>query len=115
MMAHTPRERKQLLVRRIVESRRNDESVVFESGGHTVTYDDRTLEAEFDTGQRGRLDKLLDTYHVFKIKQPETRKAVENVVFLSVVTDAKHAADFIESLFRTVYREDERYELQAVA
>ena len=112
MTADTAGDRKQLLVRRIIEARRNDETVVFEADESVVEYDNRTVRIELDAGERDRLAELLDAYHVFKIKQPETRKAAEEMVYLSAVTDAKHAADFIEALFRTVYKASEGYELQ---
>jgi hypothetical protein len=113
MAADTPGERRQLLVRRIVESRRRGEATVFRAGDASVEYDDRTLRLEADPDERGRLDSLLSSYHVFKIKQPETRKAAEDVYYLSAVTDAKHAADFLEALFREVYGRGEGYELGA--
>jgi len=100
-----------MLVRRIVESRQRGEAAVFDAAGVSVEYDDRIIEIEADSGERDRLDSLLSAYHVFKIKQPETRKADDSVVYLSAVTDAKHATDFIEALFREVYRLGEGYEL----
>jgi len=113
MVARSPAERRQLLVRRIVESRRNGAGVVFGVGEVSVEYDDRVLRLAVDTDERDRLDAVLSEYHVFKIKQPETRKADDGVVYLSAVTDAKHAADFLEALFRDVYGLGEGYELRA--
>jgi hypothetical protein len=112
MAADTPGGRKRSFVRRIVESRRAGESVVFEAGGATIGYEDRTLRVELTSDERDRLEELLEAYHVFKIKQPETRKADGSIVYLSAVTDAKHAADFVEALFRDVYGLSEAYELQ---
>ncbi|MEF8778928.1 MAG: hypothetical protein V5A36_08450 [Natronomonas sp.] len=112
MTADTPGDRKQFFVRRIIESRQASESVVFEAEGATVEYEDRTLRVELSSDERDRLDESLEAYHVFKIKQPETRKADESIVYLSAVTDAKHAADFVEVLFRDVYELSEEYELQ---
>jgi hypothetical protein len=111
MAAQTPGERKQLLVRRLVEARRNDESAVFEAADVSLRYDDRTLRIELDAEERDRLSGLLDAYHVFKIQQPETRKAGDGIVYLSAVTDAKHAADFIDALFVDVYGHGEEYTL----
>jgi hypothetical protein len=113
MAADSPGERRQLLVRRIVESRRRDEATVFRAGDASVEYDDRVIRLDIEPGERDRLDALLSAYHVFKIKQPETRKAPEGVYYLSAVTDAKHAADFLEALFREVYGCGEGYELGA--
>ena len=113
MAADSPGERRQLLVGRIVESRQRGEAAIFDAGGVSVEYDDRVIRIEADPRERDRLDSLLSEYHVFKIKQPETRKADEGVVYLSAVTDAKHATDFIEALFREVYGLDGEYELRA--
>jgi hypothetical protein len=114
MVADTPGERKRMLVGRIVDSRRTGESVIFGTATASVEYDDRTIRLErIDEGDnRDRLESLLSEYHVLKIEQPETRKADDGIVYLSAVTDAKLAADFIESLFRTVYGGDEDYELR---
>ena len=113
MAADSPGERRQLLVRRIVESRRRGEATVLRAGDASVEYDDRVLRLDVDADERDRLDSLLSTYHVFKIKQPETRKAAEGVCYVSAVTDAKHAADFLEALFHEVYKRGEGYELRA--
>ena len=112
MAADSPDERRQVLVQRIVESRRRSEATVFRAGDTSVEYDDRRLRLDVDPDERDRLDALLSAYHVFKIKQPETRKAAEGVCHLSAVTDAKHAADFLEALFREVYGRPEGYELR---
>lgn len=114
MAADTPVDRTQLLVRRIVESRQEDDPVRFEAEDVEVKYDDSTLRIETDRDHRDALDSLLEEYRVCKIKQPETRKAGGNVVYLSMVTDAKHTADCIESLFRQVYAFGQEYELRIV-
>ena len=103
MTADSPDDRKRSFVRRIVEARGASESVVFEANEATIEYDDRSLRLELTSAEQDRLEGLLETYHVFKIEQPQTRKADPGVVYLSAVTDAKHAADFIEALFRDVY------------
>jgi len=113
MAADTPDERRQVLVARIVEARRRGKSTAFRAGDASVEYDDRRVRLRVDPDERDRLDSLLSSYHVFKIKQPETRKAAEGVCYLSAVTDAKHAADFLEALFREVYGLGEGYTLRA--
>jgi len=113
MGADTPGERRRLLVGQITEARRSGGAVRFEAGPRTVRYDDRRLRLELDSGERAALESLCEEYRVFKIEQPATRKAEAGVVYLSAVTDAKHAADFVESLFREVYGLGEGYELQA--
>jgi hypothetical protein len=113
MSADTPADRKQLLVGRIVEARRTGGPTTFEAEDIEVTYGDRTIELEVTPDARDRLESILSEYHVFKIQQPETRKADDGVVVLSAVTDAKRAADFVESLFREVHGLDERYALRA--
>ncbi|WP_254840403.1 hypothetical protein [Natronomonas marina] len=111
-MAATPAERRQAIVSAIVDARRTDESATFvvDRAG-SVVYDDRTLRVELDADERERLEALLEEYGVFKLRQPETRKAETGVVYLSAVTDPKHAADFVEALFRQVYGAEEGYEL----
>ena len=77
-----------------------------------VTYRNRRLRVEADDDERDRLEALLSEYHVFKVQQPDTRKADEGIVYLSAVTDPKHAADFVEALFREVYGAGREYELR---
>lgn len=113
MTADTPGDRQRLLVAQIVEARRADEQVRFAADGVELEYHDRVIRLELSTIERDRLESLLDAYHVFKIEQPATRKADDDVVYLSAVTDAKHAADFIEAMFREVYGLGERYTLSA--
>jgi hypothetical protein len=110
--ATTSTERRQLLVKAIVAHRRVGDPIVFEAAGRRITYDDQRLRVELAGDERNRLDELLSAYHVFKVKQPETRKAVDGIVYLSAVTDPKHAADFVEALFRDVYGATEDYELR---
>lgn len=107
-----PETRRRALVRSIVEARRTGDPVVLEGVDRSVTYEDRALELAVDSDERDRLEGLLSEYHVFKVKQPETRKADPGVVYLSAVTDPKHAADFLEALFREVYGAPEGYELR---
>ena len=112
-MGETPASRRRTLVSAVVEARGADEAVTFLAGDDAVVYEDRTLRLEVGGDERRRLEALLEEYHVFKIEEPATRKAEEGVVYLSAVTDPKHAADFVEALFRQVYGADEDYELRA--
>ena len=109
--ATTPSDRRALLVEVIVAIRDSGGAVEIEGAGETVVYEDRTIRLELDDDEASELDTLLGEYPVFKRKQPETRKAPENTVYLSAVTDPKHAADFLERLFRDVYGAPEGYEL----
>lgn len=111
-MSGTPAERRQTIVSAVVDARQTDDPVRFSAEAGSVVYDDRTLRLAVDADERRRLEALLEEYHVFKLQQPETRKADEGVVYLSAVTDPKHAADFVEALFREVYGADEGYVLE---
>ena len=111
--ATTPVDRRRLVVEAIVAHRREGgDPIVFEGAETRIEYDDRRLRVELGADERDRIESLLSEYHVFKIKQPDTRKADDGVVYLSAVTDPKHAADFVESLFRELYGADEEYELR---
>ena len=118
-MDDDPESRRRAMVSAVVSARRDDESVTFESrpGGADqrdpprVVYEDRSLRLEVDDAGRERLEALLSEYRVFKVAQPETRKADPGVVHLSAVTDPKHAADFVEALFREVHGAPADYEL----
>lgn len=114
MAADTVEGRRTLLVTGILDARREGQPVTFEAEGVELEYDDRTIRLELDAEQRDRLDALLSAYHVFKIKQPGTRRAADGVVYLSAVTDAKHAADFVDAAFREVYELGGEYALNAV-
>jgi len=109
--ATTPSERRRLLVRAIVESRRTGATLRLEAGDTRIEYEGQRVRLVCSPDERDRLDALLDEYHVFKIKQPETRKADEGVVYLSAVTDPKHAADFLDELFDVVYDVGDGYAL----
>lgn len=93
---------------------RGSEGAVFEGAGGRVEYADRVLTLELDGPARERLEDLLGEFPVFKIEQPATRKAPEGVVHVSAIADPKHAADFVEGVFRMVYGADEGYELRVV-
>lgn len=90
----------------------NADALVVEAAGRTVTYQNQSIRLSVDDAERERLEALCADYHVFKVAQPATRKAPDGVVSLSAVTDAKHAADFLEALFREVYELDDRYHLE---
>lgn len=120
-MDDDPEGRRRAMVEAVVAARRDDAAVVFEArledqagdGGDRarVVYDDRTLRLELGDDERERLEALLAEYRVFKVAQPATRKADSGVVYLSAVTDPKHASDFLEALFSEVYGAPTDYEL----
>lgn len=105
--------RRRLLVRSIVDSRQTGRRLRLEAADTVIKYENRRIQLELTDDERARLDELREEYHVFKIEQPATRKADDDVVYLSAVTDPKHAADFLEALFVVVYGADESYELRA--
>jgi uncharacterized membrane protein len=113
-MESTPEDRRRAVVAAILAARRDDGRavIVAEATGDRVVYEDRRLRLMVDDVRRSRLDELLEDYRVFKIQQPATRKADDGVVSLSAVTDPKHAADFVEALFREVYDADEGFDLR---
>ena len=110
--ARTPADRRARLVDAIVAARDDGGTVVFVGSDARVEYEDRRFRLELGADEADRLESFLASYPVFKYKQPETRKAPEDVVYVSAVTDPKHAADFLEELFREVYGADEDYELR---
>ena len=110
-MGETPASRRRTLVSAIVAARGADEAVTVRAGDDVVVYEDRRLRLEVGDDERRRLEALLEEYHVFKIEEPATRKAEEGVVHLSAVTDPKHAADFLESVFREMYGAGPDYDL----
>lgn len=108
--AADPAERRALVAEAVLAHReRASEVAVFEAaatddGESTrITYADRVLTLECTDEARGRLDDLLGEYPVFKIKQPDTRKAPEGTVHLSALADPKHVADFVDDAFPAVY------------
>ncbi|MFC5972639.1 hypothetical protein ACFPYI_14975 [Halomarina salina] len=113
--ADTPQDRLVAFVRAVNAQRTGGgDGVAFESDAGRLDYADRTVTLELGDEERERLDALLDEYPVFKVKQPETRKAPDGVVVLSAIADAKHLADFLESVFRDVFDADEGYELRVL-
>ena len=115
--ADDPGERLGLVAEAVTAHReRGSEGAIFESASTEgrVEYADRVLTLEVTPGHRERLDDLLGEFPVFKIEQPATRKAPEGVVHVSAIADPKHAADFVEGVFRRVYGAGEGYELRVV-
>ena len=112
-MPSTPEARRRAVVEAVLGARKADGAVIFvaDSSRARVTYRDRRLRVDADETERERLEALLSEYHAFKVRQPDTRKADEGVVYLSAVTDPKHAADFVEALFREVYGAGREYDL----
>jgi hypothetical protein len=99
---------------------RGSEGAVFEgvgAGGDRrvrVEYADRLFAFAVSADERDALDGHLGSFPVFKIKQPETRKAESGTVYVSAIADPKHAADFLEGAFRNVYDLPADYELRVV-
>lgn len=97
---------------------RGSEGVVFDGvdgDRHVrVEYADRLFTLSVSGDERDALDDHLGSFPVFKVKQPETRKAPEGTVYVSAIADPKHAADFLEGAFRTVYGLSEGFELRVV-
>ncbi|MFD1514861.1 hypothetical protein [Halomarina rubra] len=111
--ADTPRDRLVAFVRAITAERTSGgDGVAFVAQETRLTYADRTVTLSCSPTERERLDELLGEYPVFKVKQPETRKAPEDVVVLSAIADPKHLADFLESVFREVFEAAEGFELR---
>ncbi len=82
------------------------------AGERTLRYADRVLELFVEDDERDALDELLSEYPVFKLEQPETRKARDGTVYVSAVADPKHLADFVEDCCRRVYGLPEAYPLR---
>jgi hypothetical protein len=130
MTATTPTDRRALLARTIAAHRSRDDGATFRgTDGQRrgrVVYSDRVLELTLPGAEGGpeplasgtdpgaALDAVLAAFPVFKRKQPETRKAPDGTVYVSALADAKHCADFVETVLREVYALDEGYELRTV-
>ena len=97
---------------------RGSEGAVFEGVDGTrrvrVEYADRLFTLTVSAGERDALSDHLGSFPVFKVKQPETRKAPEGTVHVSAIADPKHAADFLEGTFQSVYGLPADYELRVV-
>ncbi|WP_255195392.1 hypothetical protein [Halorarius litoreus] len=109
--ATTPTDRRKLVVSAVLTHRKQGTPAVFHADGVRLAYDDRLLELSVSPAARDRLDDLLAEYPVFKVKQPETRKAPDGTVFVSAIADPKHLADFVEDCFRRVYEREKAYAL----
>lgn len=113
-------ERRALVAEAVLAHReRASELAVFEaesSGGDPtrITYADRVLTFECTDAERERLDDLLDEFPVFKVKEPDTRKAPEGTVHLSALADPKHVADFVDDAFPKVHNLPGDYRLWVV-
>ena len=111
--ADTPRDRLRLFVRTVTDQRTGGgDGVAFVAAAGRLEYADRTVTLDLDPAERERLDDLLGRYPVFKYEQPATRKDPEGVVVVSAIADAKHLADFLESVFREVFDAPEGYDLR---
>jgi UDP:flavonoid glycosyltransferase YjiC (YdhE family) len=114
--ADTPRERLGLAAEAILAHRKRDsDRATFEAEAAVLAFDHGRFTFSVTDEQRSRLDDLLGEYPVFKVAQPETRKADSGTVYVSAVTDPKHAADFVEAAFRSVYELPEDYRLWVAA
>lgn len=123
MPATSPADRKRLAVRAIARHRSREDGVDFVARASDrqvgITYADRIITLDLgeagaatDAGSaRAALDELLASFPVFKLQQPETRKAQDGIVHVSALADPKHAADFIEACYREVFGLGPAYEL----
>lgn len=110
--ATEPTARRHLLVRQLLSHRGQSDTLTVHARDRTLRYGDRLLEVSVDDTERDRLDRLLEEYPVFKLKQPATRKAADDTVYVAAVADPKHLADFIEDCCRHVYELSETYPLR---
>ena len=131
--ADAPGDRRALVAEAVLAHRaRDSEAAVFEAGDRRLDYADRVVTVpvgrreetgdadtpddaddghDGDAEPRDQLDALLDDYPVFKVDQPATRKADDDVVYVSAIADPKHVADFVDDCFRRVYGRPNDYEL----
>lgn len=113
--ADDPASRRTLVVRAVTAHRREGGGpVVFAAGeaaDSRLEYEDRLVSLDLSREERDRLAALLDDFPVFKVKQPETRKAPDRTVYVSAIADPKHLADFVEDCFRRVFGLGEGYRL----
>jgi hypothetical protein len=128
--ADAPGDRRALVAEAVFAHRaRDSEAAAFEAGDRRLDYADRVVTVpvgrreetgdadtpddadDGDAELRDRLGALLDGYPVFKVDQPATRKADDDVVYVSAIADPKHVADFVDDCFRRVYGRPNDYEL----
>jgi hypothetical protein len=123
MPATSPADRKRLAARAIARHRSRDDGVAFRAraGDRTVrlSYTDRTIALDLaaapePAAARAALEELLGSFPVFKLQQPDTRKARDGRVYVSALADPKHAADFLEACCRDVFDLDGGYALTVV-
>lgn len=113
--ADTAQDRLALVAEAITAHRtRTSERAEFETDAGRLAYSDRTITLDLTDTERERLDSLFESFPVFKIEQPATRKAAAGTVHISALADPKHTADFVEHVFRSVYEQDDEYELRSV-
>lgn len=115
MPATDPADRRRLFVREVAAHRSRDDGVTFVAtgagDGHTphLAYGDRVVSMDLSDAAvprraaRDALDELLSEFPVFKLEQPETRRASGGEVYVSALADAKRVADFLEACFRDVH------------
>ena len=102
--ATTPAERRALYAEAVAaHRRRGSDGAAFAAGDARIDLTEAGVRLDLEDDQRASLDELLAEYPVFKVAQPATRKAPDGVVYVSAVTDAKHAADFLDALVREGY------------
>jgi hypothetical protein len=115
MPATDPADRRRLFAREVAAHRSRDDGVTFvatSAGGDCsprLAYGDRIVSMDLSgaavprRAARDALDELLSEFPVFKLKQPETRRASGGEVYVSALADAKRVADFLEACFRDVH------------
>ena len=115
MLATDPADRRRLFAREVAAHRSRDDGVTFvatSAGGDCsprLAYGDRIVSMDLSgaavprRAARDALDELLSEFPVFKLKQPETRRASGGAEYVSALADAKRAADFLEACFRDVH------------
>ncbi|WP_435194911.1 hypothetical protein [Natronomonas sp. EA1] len=102
------RERRVTLVRALHAHRGETETLRIEAGGETLEFSNSVLRvpAPVET-----VEPFLAEHPVFKVKQPETRKASEGVTFVSAKADANHLAGFIDAVFEDLFSLGDGYDL----
>lgn len=121
MSASAPADRRRLLAQAVADNRSREAAVTFvgRDGDRQarLSYGDRAVAMDLARAERPQraareaLDEVLAEFPVFKLQQPETRKAREGEVFVSALADAKHAADLLETCFLEVFGLETGYEL----
>ncbi len=73
---------------------------------------DRQLRLWIPPARRSALETMLERFPVFKIQQPETRKAPAEVVNIAVLADVPHTAQFLDGLLCDLHGLGSEYTLQ---